>query len=99
MSKIQIRYGTGQADKIRSASVTAQQIAELAAVTGKGKVEVVQEAIVLYYMQVVGKEQEKRIILLQEENENLRDEISRLVAADGGMATKSRKQIRHSPVN
>ncbi len=63
--KKEIRYGSGPNDKARLSTIAEQQIAEIAAVTGENKNEVVAMAIAERYMRIVYCEQEKRIEDLQ----------------------------------
>ena len=76
----QIRYGTGPLDKVRVASITQQQIAELATATGLTQAGVMQEAISRLYMTVIYQEQAKLLIDLRKENEKL---YAALCAATG----------------
>lgn len=65
--KNQVRYGTANIQKARLAPITEQQIAEIAAITGENKSEVVQAAITERYMRVVYSQHEKKIEQLQAE--------------------------------
>ena len=76
----QIRYGTGPLDKVRVASITQQQIAELATATGLTQAGVMQEAISRLYMTVIHQEQARQLTDLRKENEKL---YAALCAATG----------------
>jgi len=65
--KNQVRYGTANIQKARLAPITEQQIAEIAAITGENKSEVVQSAITRYYMEIVYNAQAKKLEQLQAE--------------------------------
>lgn len=76
----QIRYGSGPLDKVRVASITQQQIAELADYTGLTQAGVMQEAVARLYMTVIYNEQVNLITDLRKENEKL---YAALCAATG----------------
>ena len=67
----QIRYGSGPLDKVRVASITQQQIAELSAYTGLTQAGVMQEAVARLYMTVIHQEQARLLADLRKENEKL----------------------------
>jgi DNA-binding GntR family transcriptional regulator len=70
MSK-QIRYGKGNGDKVRVASITQQQISELADALDLTQAGVMQEAIVRLYTQTFIAPMAKKLAELQKEYESL----------------------------
>ena len=61
----QLRYGSGDGDKVRVASVTRQQIDELTEATGLTQQGVMQEAISRLYSDEIIHSQQKRLVELQ----------------------------------
>lgn len=70
MSK-QVRYGTGDKEKVRVASVTQRQIEELADAMECTQSAVMQEAICRLWMQEVYGEQAKKLADLQKAYDEL----------------------------
>lgn len=70
MSK-QIRYGTGDKDKVRVASVTQRQIAELATKLDLTQSAVMQEAVSRLWMQEIYSQQENALADLQKAYDEL----------------------------
>lgn len=70
MSK-QVRYGAGDTQKVRVASVTQRQISELAAALDLTQTAVMQEAICRLYMQEIYSQQEKKLVDLQKAYDEL----------------------------
>lgn len=70
MSK-QIRYGNGDKDKVRVASVTQQQISELADEMDMTQSAVMQEAVSRLYSEVLVAPMAKKLAELQKEYESL----------------------------
>jgi hypothetical protein len=70
MSK-QIRYGTGDKEKSRVASVTQRQIVELAAHLDLTQASVMQEAVSRLWMQEIYGQQEKKLADLQKAYDEL----------------------------
>lgn len=67
----QIRYGTGDKEKVRVANVTQRQITELAAAMDMTQSAVMQEAICRLWMQEIYGEQAKKLADLQKAYDEL----------------------------
>lgn len=67
----QIRYGTGDKEKVRVASVTQRQIVELADHLGLTQASVMQEAVSRLWSQEVSRQHEKQLADLQKAYDEL----------------------------
>ena len=69
--KKQIRLGTGPNDKARLSTIAIRQLEEICQVTGQPKNAVIQEALLMYYTEMVHEETKRQLAQLQKAYDEL----------------------------